>query len=56
MKSVFGEFSSGVSTCRNKDHQPDLGPPFYQGPPTGDLPSALITSKLFSFMRNHKNT
>jgi len=27
MKSVLGEFSSGVSICRNKGTQSDLGPP-----------------------------
>jgi len=33
VKSVLGEFSSGVSICRNKGTQSDWGPPFCPGPP-----------------------
>ena len=40
VKSVIGEFSSGVSICRNKNTQSDLGAPFLPGAPrprgTGD--------------------
>jgi len=32
VKSVVGEFSSGVSICRNKSPQSDLGAPFLPGP------------------------
>jgi len=31
VKSVLGEFSSGVSICRNKETQSDLGAPFLPG-------------------------
>jgi len=31
VKSVLGVFSSGVSVCRNKGAQSDLGTPFHQG-------------------------
>jgi len=33
VKSVLGEFSSGVSVCRNKSTQSDVGTPFLPGPP-----------------------
>jgi len=33
VKSVLGEFSSGVSICRNKGTQSDLGSPFLPGAP-----------------------
>jgi len=33
VKSVLGEFSSGVSICRNKSTQSDLGAPFFPAPP-----------------------
>jgi len=32
VKSVLGEFSSGVSICRNKSTQSNLGPPFCPPP------------------------
>ena len=42
MKLVLGDFSSGVSICRNKDTKSDLGTPFFPGSPqpggTGALP------------------
>ena len=45
VKSVLGEFSSGVSACRNKGTQSDVGAPFLPGPPPaegyGALPPAL---------------
>jgi len=31
VKSVLGEFSSGVSICHNKSTQSDLGGPFLPG-------------------------
>jgi len=44
VKSVLGVFSSGVSVCRNKGAQSDLGTPFHQGlGGTGALPSGLYT-------------
>jgi len=33
VKSVLGEFSSGVSVCRNKGTQSDVGAPLLPGPP-----------------------
>jgi len=35
VKSVLGEFSFGISVCRNKGTQSDLGPPFRPGPLPG---------------------
>jgi len=32
VKSVLGEFSSGVSTCRNKGTQSDLEGPYLPAP------------------------
>jgi len=40
VKYVLGEFSSGVSICRNKDTQSDLGTPFSPGA----LPQALCAA------------
>jgi len=31
MKSVLGEFCSGISICRNKGTESDLGTPFCPG-------------------------
>jgi len=46
VKSVLGEFSSGVSICRNKGAQSDLGAPFLSGTPRRrgmrGLPPALV--------------
>jgi len=33
VQAVLGEFSSGVSVCRNKGTQSDLGAPFFPAPP-----------------------
>jgi len=48
VKSVLGEFSSGVSICRNNGTQSDFGALFLPGPPlpggTGALPPALVTT------------
>jgi len=45
VKSVLGELSSGVSVCRNKGTESDLGAPFLLAPPgrgvRGTLPPAL---------------
>jgi len=35
VKSVLAEFSYGVSICRKKDTQSDLGPPFLPAPTPG---------------------
>jgi len=43
VKSIRGEFSSGVSICRNKGTQSDLGTPSFPDPPPagyGLLPPA----------------
>jgi len=51
VKSVLGEFSSGVPICRNKSTQSDLGAPFLLGlPPVGGtraLPPALPVRGVF---------
>jgi len=48
VKSVLGEFRSGVSIYRNKGTQSDLGAPFLPGvPQPGALPSALPTLGMF---------
>jgi len=56
VKSVLGEFSSGISICRNQRTRSDLGASFFSGPPrpggTGALPPALSVSHrstLFAF-------
>jgi len=54
VKSVLGEFSSGLSICRNKGPQSDLGAPFYQGLPgraTGSLASDLVTTLVLDEQR-----
>ena len=53
MKSVLGEFSFGVSICRCKGTQSDLGAPFLPGAPfgrrvRGALPSALFVTPTVS--------
>jgi len=62
VKSVLGEFSSGVSVCRNKGTQSDLGVPFLPGsPPAGVYggpflrlclqANALFVSKIIALLR-----
>jgi len=50
VKSALGEFSNGVSTCRNKGTQSDLGAPFWPGATgwgvRGALPPALPHSEM----------
>jgi len=46
VKSVIGEFSSGVSTCHNKNTQSNLGDPFLPGLPLAGGPFLSITSKM----------
>jgi len=41
VKSALGEFSSGVSVCRNKGTQSDLGTPFWPTPIPGDTGALL---------------
>ena len=61
MKSVLGEFRSGVSTCRNKGSQSDLGASFLLAPPrpgdtggpsSGSVPTGLTAGmkKLFKLL------
>jgi len=48
VKSVVGEFSSGVSVCPNKGPQSELGPLFIRATPAGGteaLPPALFWDK-----------
>jgi len=52
VKSVLGEFSSGVSICRNKGTHSDLGAPFlpvlpaggYGGPSSGSASGSRVFS------------
>jgi len=57
VKSVLGEFSSGVSICRNKGTQSDLGALFLPGAPPaggmGSLPPALCTLYLKMPVHTH---
>ena len=45
VKSVLGEFSSGVSTCRNKSTQSDLRPPVCPGGQTGSYSSSFVCTR-----------
>jgi len=49
VKSVVGEFSSGVSICRNKGHQSDFGVPFLPAPPAGGTGGPSSGSAIFSY-------
>ena len=55
MKSILGEFSSGVSICRNKGTQSDLWAPFLPGPPPagGYGPSSGSDCNAASTQRPH---
>jgi len=51
VKSVLGEFSFGVSICRNKGTQSDLGAPFYPPSPRLGVLNALARGSRTSPVR-----
>jgi len=51
--SVLNEFSSGVSICRNKGIQSDLGAPFCPGPLCPGVRGALLPALSKSIFFSH---
>jgi len=43
VKSILGVFSSGVTVCRNRGPQSDVGAPFHQPPHPGPGSVYLIS-------------